>query len=440
MSHFSLSSAATMTSFSDGRRRRRREDEEEPRNGNEALPVPSAGARLTYADIAQWPPQAPVQETFHPVIHRAVCPPTEMTVLRPQSSDPRDAMPPIYLMRETGATEAYALIDKEPISLSHHDTGWGCVLFAVIYTRVGNTNTFQAPEKPEYVAIKQLNKAVVARHMANGGQENPFKEIQRMQELGDNYHVLKCTAALEDDTYLYIVTPKACDEGGTLKDIIPWLEEGVDPSRAHSLFIQILEILDYLMKHDICHHDLSPDNFVFLSKDNLVAFDLALSLRMPRNEQGRHRTLMTPQGNFGTRAWQAPEVFCDKADDGSRRAFDGAGYDLWSAAVLLYNLSTGQVLYEIPHFANISYRYFVLAGGLGSRPINERTVEILMDTFGDTEEGQRRQHKLLTQAMAHLNLTPDAVVLLENLLEVDPSARWNLAQAMESDYVTTHKR
>jgi serine/threonine protein kinase len=430
-----------MTSFVDGRRRRRRrEEEEEPRNGNDALPVPSEGARLTYADLAQWPPQAPVQETFDPVIHRAVYQPTGMTVLRPQSSDPRDAMPPVYLMRETGATQAYALIAKAPISLSHHDTDWGGVLFAVIYTRVGDTNTFQAPEKPEYVAIKQLNKAVVARHMASGGEENPYKEIHRMQELGDNYHVLKCTEALENDECLFIVSPKACDEGGTLKDVIPWMESGLEPSRARCLFIQILEILDYLIKHDICHHDLSPDNFVFLSKDNLVAFDLALSLRIPRNEQGRHRTLMTPQGNFGTRAWQAPEVFCDQADDGSRRAFDGAAYDLWSAAILLYNLLTGQVLYEIPHFANISYRYFVLAGGLGSRPINERTVEILMDTKDDTEEGQRHQHKLLTQAMAHLNLTPEAVVLLENLLEVDPSARWNLAQAMESDYVTTNER
>jgi hypothetical protein len=63
-----------------------------------------------------------------------------------------------------------------------------------------------------------------------------------------------------------------------------------------------------------------------------------------------------------------------------------------------------------------------------------------MDTFGDTEEVQRRQHNLLTQAMAHLNLTPEAIILLENLLEVDPSARWNLAQAMESDYVTTHTK
>jgi serine/threonine protein kinase len=432
-----------MTSFLDGRpRRRRREDEEEPRNGNEALPVRSEGARFTYAYLAQRPPQAPVQETFHPIIRRASCQPAGMTVLRPQNSDPRDAMPPIYLMGETGATQAYALIAKAPISLGHHEPDWGCVLFAVIYTRVGDTNTFQAPEKPEYVAIKQLNKAVVARHMASGGEENPYKEICRMQELGDNRHVLKCTEALENDKYLFIVTPKACEEAGTLKDVIPWMEEGLEPSRARFLFIQILEILDYLMKHDICHHDLSPDNFVFLSRDNLVAFDLALSLRMPRNEQGRHRTLMTPQGNFGTRAWQPPEVFNDQARDGSPRAFDGAGYDLWSAGVLLYNLLTGQVLYEIPHFANISYRYFLLAGGLGSRPINERTVEILMDahTFGDTEDGQRRQHRLLTQAMAHLNLSPQAVVLLENLLDVDPSARWNLAQAMESDYVTTDER
>jgi serine/threonine protein kinase len=428
-----------MPSFSDGNRRRRRQEEEEPRNGNHPPLVPSEGARLTYAELAQTPPQAPVQEAFRPEIHTGVCSPAGIKVLRPRSSDPKDVLPPVYLVRETGATQAYALLEKTPISLNHHGPGWGNVLFAVIYTRVGDTNTFQAPDRPEYVAIKQLNKEVVAKYLETGGEENPYKEIARMQELGDNRHVLKCTEALQDDKYLYIVTPKACEEK-TLKDAIQWYAGGLESNRAHSLFIQILEILDYLMQHGICHHDLSPDNFIFLSKDNLVAFDLALSLRMPPNEQGRHRTLMTPQGNFGTRAWQPPEVYCARANDGSPRAFDGAGCDLWSAAVLLYNLLTGQVLYEAPHYTNISFRYFVLAGGLSSRPINERTVEILMDTFG-TEAGQRdRQHKLLSQAMAHIDLSPEAIELLEKLLDVDPSARWNLAQAMESAYVVIHER
>jgi hypothetical protein len=56
-----------------------------------------------------------------------------------------------------------------------------------------------------------------------------------MQELGDDYHVLKCTEALDNDKYLYIVMPKACEDGRTLKDVILWMEEGLDPSRARRL-------------------------------------------------------------------------------------------------------------------------------------------------------------------------------------------------------------
>lgn len=441
-----------MSSVSDGSRRRRRLDEPLYRNGsssrrssssiqnnNNLLPDLSEhqGARLTFNDMAQWPPQEPVHEIFEPVIHRAISSPTGLTVQRPRTASSQDVMPSVHLMRATNANQAYALLAKEPISLNHHGPGWGCVLFAVIYTRVGDSSSglFLAPERPEYVAIKRLDKAVVAGQMALGGEENPYKEICRMQELGDNTHVLKCIETLEDDQYLYIITPKACEEG-TLKDAIPWMQEGLESSRARSIFTQILKILLYLTQHNICHHDLSPDNFMFLTSDRLVAFDLALSLRMPTSPDTGQRTLMTPQGNFGTRAWQPPEVY-------RNRIFDGAACDLWSSLVILYNLLTGQVLCEAPHPTDISFRYFILAGGLSSRPINERTVEILMETFNDESannnntngQGSTTQHKLLNQSMAHLNLSPPAIELLEHVFVIQPAERWTLAQVIESTYV-----
>jgi serine/threonine protein kinase len=114
--------------------------------------------------------------------------------------------------------------------------------------------------------------------------------------------------------------------------------------------------------------------------------------------------------------------------------YDGLGSDLWTVSVILYNLLTNQVLYRLPHPSDLSFRYYILARGLSSRPVNERTVEVLMDCF---RPGQERdaQAELLNRAMAHLKLGDPAVELLENLFALNPADRWTLGRAMESAFL-----
>lgn len=304
-------------------------------------------------------------------------------------------------------------------------------MFGVIFKPAKAANTFQAPSErsTRYVAIKRLSKRAIETYLQTGGEENPYKEIARMQELGDDMHVLSCTEALEDDEYLYIVTSMGIH--GTLKDSILWSQpQTMDPTQVRDCFIQILNILDYLEKHGICHRDLSPDNFLFLTPTRLVAFDFALSLKVPVDENGQ-RTLMSPQGSFGTSAWMAPEVFFNLI-------YDSVGSDLWSAVIVLYNLVTNQVLYRLPLASDISFRYFILAEGLASNPLNERTIEILQTTV---DEGRRdQQNALLKQASAHLNMDPSVMEIFEHVLRVKPHNRWTLAQVMESDYIQSDDR
>ena len=332
---------------------------------------------------------------------------------------------------------------------------------------------FQAPSDllcVEYVAIKQLSLQAVHNYLRKGGQEDPYKEIARMQELGDNIHVLKCIEALRDNEYLYIITPRACAEG-TLKDVI-WgpSYSSLTRDRIHDWMVQILEILSYLERHGICHRDLSPDNFLFLTPDHLVVFDLALSIRMPHvqvqqqelpGSAGNHdnvamvqtyRTTILPHGNFGTFAYMAPELF-------KNAVYDGVGTDLWSCVLILYNLLTRQILYHLPIPSDISFRYFVMARGLSSMPVNERTVEILSDLFAqnvttsdqkdddDAVDRQRRrtaqerdQCALLQRATAHINLDSAAMQILEHVLLLDPSQRWSLAQVVESNFINMQQR
>lgn len=416
----------TMDAPRPSQRRRRRREEPRPR---------SEASRVTYAELALHPPQKAVEESFAPILHDACFyengHPATVTVVPPQGQDP-SLVPTLTLWRAENPTVGYArLPDKRSIQLHHHEPGWGHVWFGIECPCIGD-NLFQAPpaDEADYVAVKQISKAALARYRQTngaeerGGEEDPYKEMARLQELGDDQHVLACRDALETDDHLFLVTRRGT---GTLKDLIPWLRsERLPMERVRSIIGQVLDILDYLAEHGISHRDFSPDNLLFLEGDKLVAFDLALSLRIP-TVHGQ-RTLLLPQGNFGTHAYMAPEVFLN-------RVYDGVGADLWSASVTIYNLLTNQILYELPHPVDICFRYFIFAQALWQPSLNERAVEVLREIFAPGTPPHRHQASLLSQAQAHLDLDDDAKALLESLLAINPHHRRTLAATMDSDFL-----
>ena len=402
-------------------------------NGVDDPLIPSAGARRTFRELAQSAtPQPIVEEWYAPTIFPAA---TEMHHLRVQT--PVDGVPPIWLVRREEAPQAYALTHPEELSIDLSNPSrppdWGRLFFAVIYPALGNNVFCVQMERPQHVAIKRLSKTAIAQAQLQGGGENPYKEMARMEELGDNVHVLQHVEFLEDREYIYIVTPKACPLK-TLKDVIKWhrTDQLLDPALVQALFYKILRILAYLEERDINHHDISPDNFLFLSPDNLVVFDLALSDRMPTQPPGSGlRTLIQPTAPpFGTRAWMDPHVFHHE------QSYDGVAMDLWAAALILYNLLTNEYIYRTPDpNADILYRYFIHLQGLWSR--NEQTID-LVHQVGAQVPVNPIAHSLMDRlfelSSANLNIPLPAMNILQNVLLEDPSQRFTLAQTIESDY------
>jgi len=390
--------------------------------------IATAGARLGYQDVyAMGAARDPLAEDVGPVIFEGER--NREVIIEPYDDQEEAERKRVFLVKTKDPDHAYDLVGKAPKFLDHHGNGWGRIEFAVIYNRIrpqapeddgGALLRFQAPtpEEAQLVAIKKLNKAVVDNYLARGGHENPYNEIRRMQQIGDDIHVLSCIEVLEDETFLYIVTP-FCGEGSLL-DNMPYSERD-----AQRLFRNMLEILLYLERHGICHHDIAPDNFMFYN-NRLVLFDFAMSLRIPREENG-NRYAILPQGTFGTMPTQAPEVFFNGAP------FDGVGADLWSVGVTLYYILTGKLLYRLPHPTDISFRFYILAEGLMPGFNNDRLVEILAEEF-DPENNPQHQ-LLLENAIANFNIRDEARDLLINLLRFHPARRWNLMQAVESAWV-----
>lgn len=319
----------------------------------------------------------------------------------------------IDVVNKSLQTHAYMRIQEvPPIDLSHHYPGWGIVYFGVILPRV-QEGVYQLPpqETARKVAIKRLSKDAVIEYLQKGGNENPFKEIQRMRWLGDNHHVLGLVEALHDKNFLYIIMPYC--EGGSLSD---WVFNKRD--RIHerfggfaAIFLNILENLEYLHTNGVCHRDLSPDNCMVLGNGRIVFVDLAMSFLIPPGG------LTTKIGNslFGKPAYLPPEIVSGFHYFGARVC------DLWGSAVILFNLITGEIAWHKSLPNDTRFRYLVLAKGLSRVPMNERTIEIL-DREPSTSD-------LKSLADKCVNLNPAVADLLEGILRLDPKERWNTEEA-----------
>lgn len=309
-------------------------------------------------------------------------------------------------------THAYMRIQEiPPIDLGHHYPGWGIVYFGVILPRVQD-GVYQLPpeQSAQKVAIKRLSKTAVIEYLQKGGNENPFKEIQRMQWLGDNHHVLGLVEVLHDENFLYIIMPYC--EGGSLSD---WVFNKRDRIQEEfggfaGIFSNILENLEYLHSNGVCHRDLSPDNCMVLN-GRIVLVDLAMSFLIPPGDL----TSRIGNGFFGKPAYLPPEVVSGFHYFGARAC------DLWGSAVILFNLVTGELAWHKSLPNDARFRYLVLCKGLSRVPMNERTIEIL--------EGEPSTSSLRSLADKCVNLNPGVADLLEGILRLDPNERWNTEQA-----------
>ena len=364
-----------------------------------------------------------IQEAmFNPQIWMVPAQPQHLAGRRSRLQGNHASSPPVYrqvfLCRRNEAVQAYQIIQPpafQPVELSHGGPTWGYLFMGVIIPRREGDLMYVEPteEEAQRVAIKRLDLNVVTQELQNGSRENPFKEIFRMQTIGDHHHVCSIIEALQDQTHLYIITPW-CD-GGCLSDNIP-LTPNAQYSveeQARILFQQILEDLFYLHRsHGICHRDIKPANLLVSASGRVLIGDLAMSFVMPKGG------IVKDIGQFGTPPFMVPEIaMC--------RSFDGAKCDYWAAVITLYCCVTGlPYLYRFPRPDDILFRYCILARGLSRDRHNELVKEIV--------EGLDNAEDIYTinTVMQHiLNIPYDLLELFENSLALIPEQRWGSEEA-----------
>jgi serine/threonine-protein kinase PpkA len=132
--------------------------------------------------------------------------------------------------------------------------------------------------------------------------------------------------------YLYLAMPLAT--GGSLKTRLT--DSQFSQTEALQLFDRILVGLDFAHSNGIIHGDLKPANILFLTHDltRPVISDFGLSNTLNLNED----ISLTLTGSItGSPEYMAPEQFTGHT---------GQASDQYAAAVILFELLTGQNLYQ----------------------------------------------------------------------------------------------
>ena len=121
--------------------------------------------------------------------------------------------------------------------------------------------------------------------------------------------------------------------GLTLGDL---MRQGLDDEQKLLLSLQLLSGLEALHAGGVCHRDLKPENALISDDFELKLTDFGLS----KDEgSGSGHSLLTMQGEMiGTPAYMSPEQADGKPS--------GAEADVWSFGVLVFELFTGELLFQ----------------------------------------------------------------------------------------------
>jgi serine/threonine protein kinase len=154
----------------------------------------------------------------------------------------------------------------------------------------------------------------------------------------------------------------------------------------------------------------------------LVASDLAMSFLIPPpQEDGQAPVLVRPRGVYGKLGYLPPEV------RRNRRPFDPFACDLWSSMVTLFNMATGERMYDDSIPEDLKYILFVLANGCSRRRVNNEFLAFFVNCVPTAAIPALERNSFL-RTVFKISLLSDRVLkLFEGVIQEDPQQRWNLA-------------
>lgn len=130
--------------------------------------------------------------------------------------------------------------------------------------------------------------------------------------------------------------------------------DAISESSARKIFIQLVEVLEYLHASKIAHHDLKPENILLDDNNNIKLIDFGLSAQIGQDEEEENNSIC------GSPLFIAPEALS------GLQTYEES--DIWSLGIILYALVTKRFPFDSEDietvFDQISTKHIQLPEGL----------------------------------------------------------------------------
>ncbi|NOY82130.1 MAG: serine/threonine protein kinase [Kiritimatiellaeota bacterium] len=183
-----------------------------------------------------------------------------------------------------------------------------------------------AAHRPLALKVMEENPALTAVHLARFR-----REAEALQRLGEHPGIVRIYGTGRQGRTHYIAMELVTGPG-SLADL---LSDGpLERRRALITAVAVAEALEFAHAHNIVHRDLKPANILISETGRPLLTDFGLA----RMESAYGLTLS--QATLGTPRYMSPEqTLSGKV---------GASADIYSFGVILYQMLTGRLPYEIP--------------------------------------------------------------------------------------------
>lgn len=268
-------------------------------------------------------------------------------------------------------------------------------------------------------AVKALNKVGLEPRQ----QSFQRREIQLHSEVSSHPSIVSLYNIVDSVDCTFVIM-EFCSEGDLFSKITEEQRYVGNDELARSVFLQILDAVEYCHSAGIYHRDLKPENI--LVKDGgatvkLADFGLAT------------KDFFTSDFGCGSTFYMSPE--CQQANPAPYSCYQSAPNDIWSLGVILINLTCGRNPWKRASAEDSTFRAFAKDRGFLRTilPLSDE-LDVIVRRIFEPEAGKRitiSQLRQLILQCSHFTknsvpvapLTPAYAAPVEDVYNTIPS--WN---------------
>ncbi|KAL7456353.1 LOW QUALITY PROTEIN: hypothetical protein ACHAWC_007877 [Mediolabrus comicus] len=247
------------------------------------------------------------------------------------------------------------------------------------------------------VAAATINDGSSSNNVVENGAKHQQQQQQQSLSSLKQHHVMTADTIMANQSHVFIVMPY-CSGGDIFQRVSQQPNFRFTESQSKYWFRQMLIGLRTLQSCQLCHRDISPENFIIMDDSVTLVIDFGMCLRIPystmtedNGEEGSG-TLNTTASNTTTttttRHLIKRQMACGKLPHMApeiryQRPFDGYAVDIWSTGTVLLFMLTGKRLDGPPRHPEHFFRLLDLRTEYG---VSDDAMDLLRRIFRDRPE------------------------------------------------------